>query len=331
MSTLSEAYLHVPKWDTSGLEKMASAIASYQATGQELAEQARLLIETHTSIFDRIEEAWSIPDSKYKALFEECDLAKQFSEAFKPTQAYIDAITDFSALHSIMPSFSDGIQRMLFEAELQQATINEQLSGSFGKITENFGFCRRNLELLGTYGWTIDWNAPVGVYLHTPSNIEAEDARLSKYFTRENVDDIIDSIQKTTHDRVSKEAIMTFRRGCYHACALLLFSAIEREIIRYTHAPDALNHVYGSKAITKFEGQIANDLTNGSLKASASIGTIIALTELWKPATNFCETTIINRNNLLHGMFHREVTRLDCIKLLLVYNNVLWITAGFKH
>ena len=59
----------------------------------------------------------------------------------------------------MMPDFSDGIQRMLFEAELQQATITEQLSESFGKITENFGFCRRNLEQLGTYGWTIDWKS----------------------------------------------------------------------------------------------------------------------------------------------------------------------------
>ena len=208
MGTLSEAYLQVPKWDTSGLEKMAEALASYQASSYELAEQAKLLIEAHTSIFDRINEAWSIPDSKYKALFEECDLARQFSEAFKPTQAYLDAITDFSALHSLMPTFSDGIQRILFEAELQQATITEQLSDSLGKITENFGFCRRNLEQLGAYGWTIDWNAPVGVYLHTPANLEAEDARLSKYFTRENINDILVSIEKSTHDRVSKEAII---------------------------------------------------------------------------------------------------------------------------
>ncbi len=331
MSTLSETYLHVPKWDTSGLEKMASAIASYQASSHELAEQARLLIETHTSIFERIEEAWSIPDSKYKALFEECDLARRFSDALKPTQAYIDAITDFSALHNMIPAFSDGIQRMLFEAELQQAIISEQLSDSLGKIAKNFGFCRRNLEQLGTYGWTIDWHAPVGVYLHTPTNLETEDARLSKYFTAENVDNIIVSIQKMVHDRASKEAIMSFKRGCHHACALLLFSAIEREIIQYTHAPDAINHVYGTKAIDKLEGQISDDLTNGSLKASASIGTIIALTELWKPTKNFDKTPIINRNNLLHGMFHRTVTRLDCIKLLLVYNNVLWITSGFRH
>lgn len=331
MGKLSDTYLQISMPNNTGLEKMASALAAYERTSHEMAEQVRLLTEVHIPVFERLDEAWCIADSKYKALFEELNIANRISDALKPTQAYLDAITDLSALHDLMPSFSDGLQKMLFEAELQQAVISEQLSVSFADIAQKAGICRSNLEQLGTYGWTIDWNAPVGVYLRTPSNIEAEDARLSKYFTRENVDDIIKSIQKSTHDRVSKEAIMTFRRGCYHACALLLFSVIEREIIRYTHAPDALNHVYGTKAITKFEGQIANNLTNGSLKASASIGTIIALTELWKPATNFCETPIINRNNLLHGMFHRDVTRLDCIKLLLVYNNVLWITAGFKH
>lgn len=331
MSKLSDTYLQLSKPNNTGLEKMASALSAYERTSHELAEQVRLLTEVHIPVFERIDEAWCVADSKYKALFEELNIANRISDALKPTQAYLNAITDFSALHDLLPSFSDGLQKMLFEAELQQAVISEQLSDSFGDITQKMGFCRSNLEQLGNYGWTIDWNAPIGVYLHAPGNLETEDARLSKYFTTENVDGIISSIQQSSNNRMSKEAIMTFKRGCYHACASLLFSAIEGEIIQYTHAPDALNHVFGTRAINKLENQIAEDLTSGSLKASASVGTIIALAELWKSNTNFGETPIINRNNLLHGMLHRAVTKLDCIKLLLVYNNVLWITSGFKH
>jgi len=100
------------------------------------------------------------------------------------------------------------------------------------------------------------------------------------------------------------------------------------EIINYVHEPNAANHVYGKLVIKRFGEQIENEFGRGTIRESASIGIVLSLAEFWKDTVNFAETTVINKNNLLHGMMHREVTRIDCIKLLLAYYNVLFITGG---
>ncbi len=244
--------------------------------------------------------------------------------SIKPSLEYYEGLSQIEKIYGSCVIVSDGLSQLILEAEQKQVKIAK----SFEPLGENDGFCRRSLEQLGSSGWTIDWHAPLGLYLHTSTNVEDADYKFKRYFTKENLQRIIFNIESFAHNRISREAIMSFHRGCYYACASLLFTAIEKELIHYIHEPDAKNHVYGKLVVKRFGDQIENEFARGTIKESASIGTALSLAEFWKDSPNFDDTPVINRNNLLHGMMKREVTRIDCIKLLLAYNNVLFFTGG---
>lgn len=112
----------------------------------------------------------------------------------------------------------------------------------------------------------------------------------------------------------------------YKACALLLFSLIDSVLI---HAQDETqyegNRKQGNSGIKKYE-IIAKPTECQKLttKVLYFIATTEALYAFFQNAPNFQNNNpVLNRHLSCHGMLQRPVNKIDCIQLILLYENML--------
>ena len=198
----------------------------------------------------------------------------------------------------------------------------------FRPLVENFeknydSYCL-SCEQWGKYGWSFIPDMLIYVFYEVPkTQLEADKIGLS--YTNQSV--IHELFLKLHREKLSKdfleEAIFCYENKKYTACASLLFSLIDAELISCKF--NGTNKKVGKAAADKIDRAL-KDIHNSDhrmveLLFWSNLNGIIS--EYFASANNFTnEGKKINRNFLLHGMTKHKVLKKDCIKLFVFLDNM---------
>ena len=178
-----------------------------------------------------------------------------------------------------------------------------------------------NYRQWGRYGWTAHPSAAPKCFYATPDNNKAAHKQMQMFLSKAYSERLFSLLRKNLNNTNDLEsAIFCYNNRQYKACALLLFSMIDSEIIHFqtnVQRPDV-----GTRAI-KYVKQKAEEYDEGAFIFVLHYANIISCLEtLFESGHNFVkEPATINRNYICHGMSQRPVRKRDCYQLfLLLYN-----------
>ncbi len=178
-----------------------------------------------------------------------------------------------------------------------------------------------NYRQWGRYGWTAHPSAVPKCFYAIPDNSKTAHKQMQVFLSKTYSDRLFSLLRKNLNKANDLEsAIFCYNNRQYKACALLLFSMIDSEIIHFqtnVQRPDV-----GTRAI-KYVKQKAEEYDEGAFIFVLHYANIISCLEtLFESGHNFVkEPATINRNYICHGMSQRPVRKRDCYQLfLLLYN-----------
>lgn len=224
----------------------------------------------------------------------------------------------------------DGLGWIGLYQDLQDEDVAKRFSKNLNEkaAAHDWSDVESSYRAWGEYGWIADGTiARFGFWDKCPSTqVEADKLVLSK-INKKYLEETIVSIHEKRHNvAVFSEACKCFEHKCYTACASLLISLIDGELISSKANWNFENKKTGSNANKRIVTDVSKDDNYGMpgffhlelLNYESFINT------LFERANGFDnEPKRINRNYLHHGMSKRKVLRKDCIKLLLAYRRTL--------
>lgn len=178
----------------------------------------------------------------------------------------------------------------------------------------------------GEVGWTIIPEATIDIYKAKPTDIKSANKIVGPYLKKANLDTLFLEMREQKYYNVDiEDAIFCFNNKKYKACALLLFTNIEKILIYEQILKKETNIKVTNKAVKKLNKRVKHDVGSNIFKIFPYlfvINTIACLDTFFCNANNFVkEGKFINRDFLSHGMNKRKVRKRDCIQLfLLLYN-----------
>ncbi len=213
--------------------------------------------------------------------------------------------------------------------QIQQAIDNYSQKITIPSISEE-----RKKQLLeshriwGSYGWTFSPDGELDDLFCTIEN-DKKAADKKALHCIKNTEKIFNSIY--SHKRVKKsdfsEAVNDFNDKRYKSCALLLFSLIDAQLIRFQRKKETQGkrREVGLGAIKKAKERIGIANHNDWFFLAMFYENLFAcLKKYFADGNNFKnEPDIINRNFLNHGMSTKRVRKKDCLQLFLLYCNML--------
>ncbi len=194
----------------------------------------------------------------------------------------------------------------------------------------------------GETGWTPPPNADINLFYQPPLDLKSSNKIIRKITNQEEMEYLFNRLSNVNKLRKSdlNEAINCFRCKNYKACGLILFSLIDAKLIRMQIKSDLNGRGYratgkraGINLFEKAESKVIDE--NMFFLTLRCINLVNALSVLFENGNDFkIQPKVINRNYLCHGMFHRRVTRKDCVMLFLfIYNFITFfecINLGVK-
>ena len=160
-----------------------------------------------------------------------------------------------------------------------------------------------------------------------PKSQNEADKYAISVFSKKDFERILEELKKETHNGpLLTEAIICFKNRLYAACASLLFSLIDGELISSKANTLELNKKTGAKASERVTKNVKKDEAF-SLPGFFHLQIINFegfMEAYFKNAEGFKkEPKNLNRNYLHHGMSKRKVLRKDCIKLFIAYKQTI--------
>lgn len=178
-----------------------------------------------------------------------------------------------------------------------------------------------NYRQWGRYGWTMHPSAAPNIFYTKPDNSNVAHKKMQAFLSKTYSDRLFSLLRKDLNKTSDLEsAILCYNNRQYKACALLLFSMIDSEIIHFQ--TNVQRSDVGTRAI-KYVKQKAEEYDESAFIFVLHYANIIACLEtLFESGHNFVkEPATINRNYICHGMARRSVRKRDCYQLfLLLYN-----------
>lgn len=208
------------------------------------------------------------------------------------------------------------------ERERSEKLFFEEVDGyDWSEIEETY-------RLWGEYGWMTDGHiVPFGFWDTRPSSQSEADALVLKQLNKEKLLELKGEVGKATSEKqVFQEACKCFDMRCYTACASLLISLIDGELIRSRSNAKVENKKTGLNAGKKIVKEKGNTDFYGltGIFHLELLNFEAYLCTLFEGANGFKkEPKRLNRNYLQHGMSKRKVLRKDCVKLFIAYKNIL--------
>lgn len=184
------------------------------------------------------------------------------------------------------------------------------------------------LKVWASYGWTISPGAMIRDYYVVPKSKEDADRYMSEIHDDDAIKKTIQQIRRSTFHSIQDidDVEYLYNTGRYKACALLLFSLVDSLLI---HTQDetkyAENRKQGNKGISRFEELVEpDDCQKLAFKVLCFIACTNALKAFFDETKNYQNRNpVLNRHLLCHGMLQREVNGIDCVQLMLLYENML--------
>ena len=215
--------------------------------------------------------------------------------------------------------------------DLQNKTTLERFLKNINNSANkyNWSVIENTYRTWGAYGWiTNHLVVPYGFWENYPTTQSEADRLAIKFLDKDKFSRLkLEILEKTNSRKICNEAITCFDNRCYTACASLLISLIDGELIRCKTSFATKNKKTGLKAGERVVENVSNDDRYGLpglyhlelLNYESYINTLFARAEGFVKEPN-----CLNRNYLHHGMSKRMVLRKDCIKLLLAYHKTIY-------
>ena len=177
----------------------------------------------------------------------------------------------------------------------------------------------------GRYGWTVAPDATIDDYATIPLSQEEADNQLSPKSLSESVSTIFKELKnsKCLNQDDIDELITLYEKGFFKSCAMLLFSLIESLLInRNPHNTVGTTASTGKRAFSEATNTINRDARSFLAFNLSTCET--AFGKVWERIDWGDDSETINRHLLMHGLYLHKVEKTDCIKLLLLYDNLLY-------
>ena len=214
--------------------------------------------------------------------------------------------------------------------ELKNTEKAKEALANLNEISKEFDW--KNVEgtfkLWGEFGWVLyPITNDISLWDKKPKSQSEADKYVLTVFTKKDFQRVLDELKKETHnERLFTEAVSCFKNRLYAACASLLFSLIDGELISSKANVLECNKKTGAKASERVTKNVKKDEAFGlpGFFHLQLINFESFMAEYFKNAEGFKkEPKNLNRNYLHHGMSKRKVLRKDCIKLFLAYKQAI--------
>lgn len=183
-----------------------------------------------------------------------------------------------------------------------------------------------NAMIWAKYGWVTILTASIRYLDYAPENKEEADIMGEQCININNID--FDIFNKYTLDNLNfndlREAFKCYNRANYKACVMLLMALIERiwsdfYSKYYNHKISEGEREIGSRALKEIKKYKETDLKKMMYSKIIWMSLLEVLSGIFRYADGFkAEPDILNRNFLMHGFTHKKITKIDCIKLILI-------------
>ncbi len=240
--------------------------------------------------------------------------------------SYSEAITNITKSLSTLSSTLVNIVKISYENIINNESLNSlrklaQTLASIHYDSEEIKLVDKNVEKLIEYGWPVSFELEDYVFEKIPGKAKTNEI-VKKYYTKQR----ISKIERTIRDYLKfdkylmkyfKEAKKDFLNCSYYSCAVMLFAIIDRLI-----SMNFSNEI-GIKGILLLKKKLKDvEFYNGYVNYS----TVKVLFKLYADTNNFTlDKSQLNRNMIDHGWAKRNINPYECLQLLLIINNILFI------
>ena len=276
---------------------------------------------------------------------ENTKIAQSFSEI---TKNY-----NWSIINDSVRVFSETYSEYLKDIAKTSSNLVSQFSDSLKSISDAIGNIVKDIHIpeiserrkailvasykrWGQYGWTVMPFAEISFFNSVPETMKEANRKALSVCTKENMKSLFDDTLEHRGVKRSdyQEAVNDFCDKRYKSCALILLALIDANLIRKQPKTDKdKNRPVGLGAVKGIQKRIVSDEVWQGFFISLDCANILeALQIIFAKGNGFVEQPkVINRNFLDHGMLHRKVRRMDCIKLFLLYYNMLEMRMLKNH
>lgn len=195
-----------------------------------------------------------------------------------------------------------------------------------------------NISKWGEYGWGILDFADFELYCQkNPLTCAEADKKAMEYCTEEEIENLITKIEDNITAKADfNDVINCYQNALWKPCAMLLFAIIDAMLIRFQpKAKDRRKTGCGAANIIEQSIKEKNAQNPHFLNLAHHLATTTAIGRIYENAKDFSneDPDVINRHFVDHGMSQRVVTRTDCIKLLVILDDIIRIYKfyGFTY
>ena len=221
--------------------------------------------------------------------------------------------------------------------QLQDQKTKDLFAHNVYKDSEEYDWSdiEKTYVIWGRFGWITDNTfVPFAFWDTRPESLKEADRLVLKNIDKKRFWEYREETRTVAKNKsLFDEACVCFDNRCYAACASLLLSMIDGELIRSKANVKIGNRKTGLKAGERIVAEMSKDDHYGLpglfhlnlLNFEAFISTT------FEHADGFnCEPNHLNRNFLQHGMSKRKVLKKDCIKLFIAYRNTLSFSRQYN-
>lgn len=179
------------------------------------------------------------------------------------------------------------------------------------------------------YGWTSIPNAPISFYFKPPIDIKEANRKALKYCRKKDMEELFEKMKSISRIKQSDldEAIFCFENQKYKSCAMILFALMDSKLIRLQKEEDKKkrkNRPSGKQAANNIKKRLSSEVEGTFYLVLEYINLFSCFEVVFKSGNDFKkQPKVINRNFLDHGMLTRDVKRMDCVQLFLLYYNFM--------
>ncbi len=176
-----------------------------------------------------------------------------------------------------------------------------------------------NYEKWGNYGWTLNAETNPTFFGSAPGTLDEANGKMESYCTVDTITRMCNELkEKGVNGQDIDEVLQCYKEEKYKSCSLLLFALLDHELIGLGYRYDnnkLKNGASAAKALLDDRGeQYKNELLVYYLVLLITIKAIMKLFENKADFTD--EPNFINRHFVSHGMSNRDVTSLDCFRVI---------------
>ncbi|MDY5662796.1 MAG: hypothetical protein SPG07_09345 [Coriobacteriales bacterium] len=231
----------------------------------------------------------------------------------------------FAGISKIAAEFSAGVAKTIGQAIKAQdiaLPLLESLRPSIDaieKVLDNLdaeGFwesCRESAKEWGRHGWVLLDGMTMSMIKNSPTTFP-EANRFLKPIALASLPETKAAILANARKRKDTEEMFSlYEERHYKPCAMMACSLIEGEIINWKISKTRTRKV-NSKPTSL---TIAEDVASSQQAMVDLVSTIAAYDHFFRNTTPFNRKLEgeLNRNSLMHGMMHKDVTQVACLKL----------------